>query len=136
MPSLKGQILFIMCQCSTHTSNDQNEKEIVFKAQDAGRILSTVEKRTSGFSMVNVAKCIIPSSSMRPRLKEGPSKICAHTDTKFQSLSIPLPARMMPWKPETHPFPQPRRACFWRPIAVDSSKLQQHDVPKRLHGER
>ena len=57
----------------THTSNDQN----VFKAQDAGRILSTVEKRTSGFSMVNVAKCIIPSSSMRPRLKEGTSKICA-----------------------------------------------------------
>jgi len=76
-----------------HTSNDKN----IFKAQDAGRILSTVEKRTSGFSMVNVAKCIIPSSSMRPRLKEGTSKICASSQNNalkcLENTPLPNPSQ-------------------------------------------
>ena len=34
------------------------------------------------------------------------------------------PARITPWK-RTPSKPEPRRECIWRPIAVDSSKLQQ-----------
>ena len=120
MPGLKGQILFIVLMMGCSLTRPMIKMYSKPKVPEESFLPWKKGHRDSAWSMWPNASYLHPPCDLGWKKEHRRS---VH------------PARTTPWK-HTPSKPEPRRECIWRPIAVDSSKLQQHGVPKRLHGER